>query len=256
MKAAGKNSPFAGPQCDGQPDPEPGEPGRLRLLVRRRRKRSAVAPGISTVTTSRSSSAGATRKRSIPTTPAIRGRHRHSASSAVRAALRRPPIRSRTSAIEYTRAPSQSGWSTDSALQACTGGSSTSACTLPGYSDLYADTKDGFVVEPFDAVDGTSIGKQADYAYDQSQSNPQPFWLDPYFSFDTTNEVDFARTFSGGTGKPAVSGGHRPGGARARLRTGHRTCRGGGTKTSTLAGGGTSEHCRLRTTQPVSRQAP
>jgi hypothetical protein len=101
---------------------------------------------------------------------------------------------------EYSRVLSQSGWSTDSALQACTGGSSTSACTLPGYSDLYADTKDGFVVEPFDAVDGTSIGQQADYAYDQSQSNPQPFWLDPYFSFDTTNEVDFARTFSGGTG--------------------------------------------------------
>jgi hypothetical protein len=101
---------------------------------------------------------------------------------------------------EYSRVLSQSGWPTDSALQACTGTSSTSTCTLPGYSDLYADTKDGFVIEPFNAVDGTSVGQQADYAYDQSVSHPQPFWLNPYFSFDTTNEVDFARTFSGGTG--------------------------------------------------------
>ena len=61
---------------------------------------------------------------------------------------------------EYSRVLSQSGWPTDSALQACTGTSSTSTCTLPGYTDLYADTRDGFVIEPFDAVDGPPSGNR------------------------------------------------------------------------------------------------
>ncbi len=104
---------------------------------------------------------------------------------------------------EYSRVLTESGWDTYDDLESCTSSpsaGSTSDCQLPGYSNLYNDSKDGFVIEPFDAVDGTSVGQQADYAYDQNPLAPQSFWLNPYFSFDTTNEVDFSRTYSGGTG--------------------------------------------------------
>jgi hypothetical protein len=97
----------------------------------------------------------------------------------------------------------QTGWATYSGLESCTSNpsaGSNSGCQVPGYDNLYNDSKDGYIVEPFDAVDGTSVGQQADYAYDQNPSSPQSFWLNPYFSFDTTNEVDFSRTYSGGTG--------------------------------------------------------
>ncbi len=102
------------------------------------------------------------------------------------------------SGYEYSRILSQTGWETYSQLQACT--SSTTTCQVPGYGSLYNDSRDHFVIEPFDAVDGTSVGQQADYNYDSNVLSPQPFWLNPYYSFDTTNEVDFARTFQGGTG--------------------------------------------------------
>ena len=50
------------------------------------------------------------------------------------------------------------------------------------------------MVEPFQAVDGTVVSQQANYNYDQNPQCSDHFWLNPYFSFDTTNEVDFART--------------------------------------------------------------
>ena len=36
--------------------------------------------------------------------------------------------------------------------------------------------------------------QQANYNYNLNPNDPLDFWLNPYFSFDTTNEVDFART--------------------------------------------------------------
>ena len=65
----------------------------------------------------------------------------------------------------------------------------------------YLDTGDNFVIAPFEAVDGTVVDQQADYNYLSNPFKPQPFWLNPYFSYATTNEVDFARTFSNGTGQ-------------------------------------------------------
>lgn len=67
---------------------------------------------------------------------------------------------------------------------------------IPGFDDA----TDGYTIEPFDAVDGTVVNQQADYNYLANQFAPLPFWLNPYFSFSTTNEIDFARTSSDGTG--------------------------------------------------------
>ena len=88
--------------------------------------------------------------------------------------------------FEYSRVLSQYGWNGYSQL-----------AHTPG---TYLDTTDNYVIEPFDAVDGTVVNQQADYGYDIDPYAPQPFWLNPYFSFSTTNEVDFARTYSNGTG--------------------------------------------------------
>jgi hypothetical protein len=96
-----------------------------------------------------------------------------------------------TPGFEYSRVLSQSSWSDYSQLV----GDQTA-----GYSNVYNDTTDGFAIEPFDAVDGTVVDDQADYNYDAIPATPQQFWLNPYYSFDDTNEVDFARTYSGGTG--------------------------------------------------------
>ncbi len=66
----------------------------------------------------------------------------------------------------------------------------------------YVDTANGGgYVEPFVAVDGTVVNQQYDGNY-ADPNDPQPFWLNPYYSFSTSNEVDFARTYStsgGGT---------------------------------------------------------
>ncbi len=89
--------------------------------------------------------------------------------------------------FEFSRVLSESAWSSYASLS-----------HAPG---TYLDTGDNFVIEPFDAVDGTVVDQQADYNYLSNPFKPQPFWLNPYFSFSTTNEVDFARTFSNGTGQ-------------------------------------------------------
>jgi hypothetical protein len=88
--------------------------------------------------------------------------------------------------FEYSRNLSQRGWSNYSALQA---------------APTWIDTTDNFDVEPFDAVDGTVVNQQADYTYNEDPFNPKTFWKNPYYSFATTNEIDFARTFTDGTGQ-------------------------------------------------------
>ena len=64
----------------------------------------------------------------------------------------------------------------------------------------WTDPSTGFVVAPFQAVDGTVVDQQADYNYDLDPNNPKPFWHNPYFRYGTSNEVDFARTYADGTG--------------------------------------------------------
>jgi hypothetical protein len=114
------------------------------------------------------------------------------------------PIQGNDVGFEYSRVLAQPSWSTYAQLDDCTT-VSTSPCTIPGYSNLYYDAGTpqdpgtDFVVDPFDAVDGTVVGQQADYGAVDSVTDP--FWKNPYFSFDTTNEVDFARTYSDGTGQ-------------------------------------------------------
>jgi len=89
--------------------------------------------------------------------------------------------------FEYSRVLSEPGWDGYSQLE-----------NSPG---VYLDKTTGFLVQPFDSVDGTVVGQQADYNYLFNPYKPQPFWLNPYFSFATTNEVDFSRTFASGTGQ-------------------------------------------------------
>ncbi|HEY3833097.1 MAG TPA: hypothetical protein VGO03_12450 [Acidimicrobiia bacterium] len=86
--------------------------------------------------------------------------------------------------FEYSRVVSQPSW--------------------PGYDQApgWVDTATGFKIMPFDSVDGTVVNQQANYDYLADPTHPQGFWLEPYFSFNTTNEIPFARTYptSGSTG--------------------------------------------------------
>jgi hypothetical protein len=86
--------------------------------------------------------------------------------------------------FEYSRVLSQKGWS-----------------TYGQAPEAWTDTTTGYSVEPFDAVDGTVIDQQANYNYLLDPFNPKQFWLNPDFSFQTTNEIDFGRTFADGTGQ-------------------------------------------------------
>ena len=77
----------------------------------------------------------------------------------------------------YSRVLSQGGWADYS--------------SMPGWVDPGTRWK----IEPFVAVDGTVVNQQANY----SNIN-EGFWQNPYYSFNTTNEVDFSRTYPDGTG--------------------------------------------------------
>jgi hypothetical protein len=95
---------------------------------------------------------------------------------------------------EYSRVLSQSTWSTypQQNVPCATGnvtgaGSQVSPCV---------DNSDN-EIEPFVSVDGTVVDESANYG----AAAAQPFWLNPYFSFNDTNEVDFARTYSSGDGQ-------------------------------------------------------
>jgi hypothetical protein len=88
--------------------------------------------------------------------------------------------------FDYSRVLSQEGWSNYSSLQA---------------PPSWVDTTDGYDIEPFDAVDGTVVNQQADYGWNENPYAPKQFWLNPYYSFNTTNEIDFARTYASGTGQ-------------------------------------------------------
>ena len=65
----------------------------------------------------------------------------------------------------------------------------------------WPDPSTGFVVAPFQAVDGTVVNQQANYNYNLDPFHPKPFWLNQYFRYGTSNEVDFARTYADGTGQ-------------------------------------------------------
>jgi len=97
----------------------------------------------------------------------------------------------------YDRVISQPGWdnfTSEKEAAAADPSCSAASCTA------YLDPNSGYVLEPFDAVDGTVVPASVDYNY----ANFVPykaFDTNPYFSYTTTNEVDFARTFPNGTGE-------------------------------------------------------
>jgi hypothetical protein len=98
---------------------------------------------------------------------------------------------------EYSRVITQHAWSNfPSACDFPAGQATPPACSALGYFD----PTQGYLVQPFEAVDGTVVGQQADYNYDNNPFDPKPFWLNPYFRYGTSNEVDFARTYADGTG--------------------------------------------------------
>ena len=131
--------------------------------------------------------------------------------------------------FEYSRVLSQNGWDSYPQLE-----------QTPG---LYLDKTDNYVIEPFTAVNGSVVDQQADYGYNINPFAPLPFWLNPYFSFATSNEVDFARTYSNGTGQQLFqvdTGLEAPG---IGLRPGHPA--GAGRRhdhSAVLVGGGPEEH--------------
>jgi hypothetical protein len=97
----------------------------------------------------------------------------------------------------YTRVLAQSGWSNYSQDQATQWTNDATGQEVTPFVDTI---NGGGLVEPFVSVDGTVVNQQDDG--DFNAAAPQPFWLNPYFSFNTTNEVDFARTYAtagGGT---------------------------------------------------------
>jgi len=85
------------------------------------------------------------------------------------------------SGFEYTRVLSEPAWSTYSSTQGWTDNPGTN-----------------WKIQPFDAVDGTVVDRQADYNY---AADGQSFWQNPYFRYGTSNEVDFSRTYAGGVGQ-------------------------------------------------------
>ncbi len=88
--------------------------------------------------------------------------------------------------FEFSRVLSQQSWSTYDS------------------SSGWVDQSTGFKIEPFDAVDGTRVNQEADYNASADPLHPKAFWLNPYFSFNTSNEVPFTRTYgdaSGGHGE-------------------------------------------------------
>jgi hypothetical protein len=95
------------------------------------------------------------------------------------------PIDSGDVGFQYSRVLSTPGWSTYS--------------QTTGYLDNGTNGTN-FIIEPFDSVDGTVVNQQANYDYLQNPLAPQPFWENAYFSFEDTNEIDFARTYADGTG--------------------------------------------------------
>ncbi len=97
--------------------------------------------------------------------------------------------------FEYSRVLTQKAWSSTFPA-ACDESPRPADCAGTGWYD----PSTGYVVEPFDAVDGTVVDQQANYNYDLDPYAPQSFWLDPYFRYGTSNEVDFARTYANGTG--------------------------------------------------------
>ncbi len=100
------------------------------------------------------------------------------------------------SSQEFSRVLAQPGWSTDNSSEpSCATASGTGPCT-----DLSGSAPTRFELQPFQAADGTIVRQQANYNYNLNPNDPVDFWLNPYFSFDTTNEVDFGRTLQGGVG--------------------------------------------------------
>lgn len=89
--------------------------------------------------------------------------------------------------FEYSRVLSQPSWSDYGSLSAA--------------GSAWKDPQSQFLVQPFQSVDGTTVNQQADYNYNLDPNNPTSFWLNPYFRYGTSNEVDFARTYQDGTGQ-------------------------------------------------------
>jgi hypothetical protein len=106
------------------------------------------------------------------------------------------------SSHEYSRVLAQVGWGNDDSPASCADPDpDAEPCT-----DTSGTNPTDFMVQPFQAADGTVVKQQANYNYDQNPNAPANFWLEPYFSFATTNEIDFARTLAPGVGQTTPSG--------------------------------------------------
>lgn len=69
--------------------------------------------------------------------------------------------------------------------------------TMPGWHDPSTN----YIIDPFKAVDGTTVNQQADYNYNPlNPTSGTGFWVNPYYEYTTSNEVDFARINPDGTG--------------------------------------------------------
>lgn len=67
-------------------------------------------------------------------------------------------------------------------------------------AEAYLDPTN-FILDPFHAVDGTLVNATVDYNAESGGLPYKPFGTNPFFDYNTTNEVDFTRTYGDGTGQ-------------------------------------------------------
>ncbi len=171
------------------------------------------------------------------------------------------PIPSDDNGFQYSRVLSQSSWGSYAQLNQCSIPGQT--CAIPGYSNVYTDTTDGLVIEPFQAVDGTTVDQQANYGFDENPLAPTVVLAQPLLQLRhhqrdrlrplvPRSDQSDQRHRSG-----AVPGRHRPRGAGPGLRPGHRAGqRWGHHHPPVLAGRGAPEHpgpSRTRTVPAATR---
>ena len=101
----------------------------------------------------------------------------------------------------YERILSQAGWTcgTD-APPSCLSYQQYTQLASTNPTEAYVDPVN-VIDDPFQAVDGTVVPASVDYNYEAHGEPYSPFDLNPYFSFSTSNELDFARTYPDGTGQ-------------------------------------------------------
>ena len=143
-------------------------------------------------------------------------------------------VRGREQLTRPRRTRSRTSASSTPGSSARTAGTATRSCRhTPG---TYLDTTDNFVIEPFDAVDGTVVNQQADYNYHVNPVQAPAVLAQSVLQLLHHQRGRLRPHLLQRDGPAAVPGGHRAGSARAGLRS---------ETSSRWAGGTTTPQCWL-----------